>query len=167
MGLGPRALGGVTVTVAQQEGFELRPCPPQVLHRVGAGAAEVTHGLVVRVGHMHGGQLRGPMQAGQLERVAPVGLHPVAGAARNQRRGDHGAVDLELREPPRQYEARRTGFVADPQLSPGVGFAQLRQDLLQGVEIIGDGAVETGFAAPAFGQGHGDVFGVDVESDEE
>ena len=145
----------------------MRPRPAQVLHGVGAGAAEVAHGLVVRVGHMHGGQLPGPMQAGQLERVAPVGLHSVPGAARDQGRGDDRAVDLQLGESPRQDKAGRPRLVTDPQFRPRMSLAQFGEDLFQGVQIVGDGAVKADFAAPAFGQGHGDVFGVDVESDEE
>jgi hypothetical protein len=39
-----------------------------------------------------------------------------------------------------------------------MGLLQFGEDLLQGVQVIGDGAVEAGFPAPAFGQGNGDVF---------
>jgi hypothetical protein len=48
-----------------------------------------------------------------------------------------------------------------------MGLLQFGEDLLQGVQVIGDGAVEAGFPAPAFGQGNGDVFRMDIESDEQ
>lgn len=105
--LGPRAFARVTVAVAQEEGFELRPAAPLILHRVGAGAAEVAHGFIAGVGHMHRRQLAGPVQPRQLQRVAPVGLDPVPAPARDQRRGHDGAVDLQLREPPCDDETRR------------------------------------------------------------
>ena len=48
-----------------------------------------------------------------------------------------------------------------------MGFPKFREDLLQGVQIVGDGAVGAGLASPTFGQGKGDVLRVDIESDEE
>ena len=35
------------------------------------------------------------------------------------------------------------------------------------MQVVGDGAVEAGFAAPAFGERDGDVFRMDIESDEQ
>ena len=48
-----------------------------------------------------------------------------------------------------------------------MGLLQFGEDLLQGVQVVGDGAVEAGFAAPAFGERDGDVFRMDIESDEQ
>ena len=48
-----------------------------------------------------------------------------------------------------------------------MGLLQFGEDLLQTVQVIGDGAVDAGFAAPAFGEGDGDVFRMDIESDEQ
>jgi len=48
-----------------------------------------------------------------------------------------------------------------------MGLPEFGKDLLQGVQIVGDAAVGAGFAAPIFGQGDGDRFGVDIESDEQ
>ena len=76
------------------------------------------------------------------------------------------AGDLELREPPRQDEARRPRLVADPQFRAGMRLAQLRKDLLHGVHVIGDRPVETGLPAPALRERDGDVFGMDVVSDQ-
>ena len=107
------------------------------------------------------------MQPGQLARVAPIGLHPVAGAARDQRGGDHRAVDLELRAAAREDEPRWPRLVTDAQFGPGTGLLQFGQDLLQGMQIVGDAAVAAGLAATSFGERKGDIFGVDVESDEQ
>jgi hypothetical protein len=165
--LGPRALAGVTIAVAQQEGFELRPAAPQVLHGVGARPAEVAHGLVAGGGHMHRGQLTGPVQAGQLARVAPVGLHPVATAARDQRRRHDGAMDFQLGAAAREDEPGRSRFVTDPQFGARMGFLQFGEHPLQSVQIVGDGAIGAGFAAAPFGAGAGDVLRVDIESEEQ
>ena len=48
-----------------------------------------------------------------------------------------------------------------------MGLFQFGKDRLQGVQVVGDGAVEAGFPAPAFGHGNGDVFRMDIESDEQ
>ena len=83
------------------------PTSPLILHRVGAGTAEVAHRLIAGVGHMHRRQFARPVQPRQLQRVAPVGLDPVPAPARDQRRGHDGAVDFELRAAARDDEARR------------------------------------------------------------
>ena len=107
------------------------------------------------------------MQAGQLERVAPVRLDPVPALGGNQRRGDHRAVDLQLRAPPRQHEAGRPRLVADAQFHARMRLLEFRKHLLQGVQVVGDRPVKAGFAAPAFREGDGDVFRMDVESGEQ
>ena len=79
------------------------------------GADQVAHRLVRLVGHPHRGQLAGPQQAGELLRVAPVRLDPVAGLARDQRRRDHGAAVAEPGQLPVEPIAGRTGLVAEVQ----------------------------------------------------
>lgn len=76
-------------------------------------------------------------------------------------------MDLELPEPPRQDKAGRPRLVADAQFGPRMGLAQFGEDFLQGVQVVGDRPVKTGFAAPAFGERDGDAFCVDIESDEQ
>jgi hypothetical protein len=115
-----------------------------------------------------GAQLAGPVQPRQLARVAPVGLDPLAATDRDQGWGNNCAVDLELREPPREHEAGRPRLVADAQFGPGMGLPELGKDLLQRVQVVGDGAVKAHFAAAAaFGRGDGDAFGVDIKSKEQ
>jgi hypothetical protein len=48
-----------------------------------------------RIRHADRGQLASPMQLGQRGCIAAIGLHPVAGPARDQRRRDHVAVLAE------------------------------------------------------------------------
>ena len=78
---------------AAKRRLQLRSPAPQVLHGVGARAAQVAHGLVVGIRHVHRRQLPRAVQARQLQRVAPVGLDALAAPARgNERRGHDGAV---------------------------------------------------------------------------
>ena len=76
-------------------------------------------------------------------------------------------MDLELAKPPRQHEAGRTRFVTDAQFDSGMGLPELGENLLQGVQIIGNTAIGAGLAPASFGEGDGDLLGVDIESDEE
>jgi hypothetical protein len=77
---GPGALASVGDAVAQQQGFEAMARAAAFAHRVLARANEVAHGFVGNVGNAHGAQLAGTRQARQQDRVAPVGLDPVARA---------------------------------------------------------------------------------------
>ena len=121
------------------------------------------------------GSAQGLRQPRQLARIAPVGLHLVARTRRDERRRDHDALDLELRQPPRQHEARRPRFVTHPQLEAGMRralrpalrrFFEFREDFLQRVQVVGNAAVAGGIPAPGLSRGDGDGFGVDIESDE-
>ena len=82
-----------------------RPRPHQVAHR-----------LVGAIRHPHRRQLARPVQPGQRGRIAAIGLHPVAGSARDQRRRDHAAVLAEAAEQPMHAVAARSGFVAEAEL---------------------------------------------------
>jgi len=141
--LGPRTLAGVTVAVAEQESFALRPPAPQVLHRVGPRPAEIAHGFVARLRHMDRGQFTRPVQARELEGVAPIGLDPLAWPRGDQRGRHDRAGNLQLPQSPREDKAGRPRFIADPQLDAGMGLPEFGEDLLQGVQIMGDGAVTT------------------------
>jgi hypothetical protein len=76
----------------QQEAGEVLPCLAQNARRCGARANKIAHRFVGSIGHPNSGQFSGPVQPGQHRRVAPVGLYPVAGLPRNQRRSNHRAV---------------------------------------------------------------------------
>ena len=61
---------------------------------------------------MHHCQQPRSQQLRELPRVASVGLHAIAGPARDQRRRDHLAVDALGLEPTLQREAAGPGLVA-------------------------------------------------------
>jgi hypothetical protein len=62
--------------------------------------------------HPHRSQIVGAVTARQLQSIPPVGLYPIPGLLRNQRRRHHIALDSQLRQLPVQYEARRAGFIS-------------------------------------------------------
>ena len=99
--------------------------------------------------------------------IAPVGLDLIARLARDERRGDDDALDPQLLEPAGDDEAARAGFVADAHRTFGRA-AQLGDETLERVQIVGDGAEVAHFAAaPPFGPDGGDGILVDIKSEEE
>ena len=101
------------------------------------------------------------------QRVAPIRLDPLARPRRDQGRGHDRAVDLELPEPPRQDKARRPRLITDPQFHSRMRLPEFGKHLLQGVQVIGDRAVEAGGTAVARGEADGDVLRMDIESDKQ
>jgi hypothetical protein len=149
----PGLAAGEHPVVAQQEALELLPGPTHRLHRGRARPHQVAHRLVRRVGHPHPGQLPGPQQARQREGVAPVGLHPVAGPARDQRGRHHRAVVAQRGDLPVQAVAARAGLVADPE--PAVLLAEPLDQAPHGLRLVGDLTMEP-HRALAAGLGHRD-----------
>jgi site-specific DNA recombinase len=62
-----------------------------------------------------GRDLTGPVQPGQTTRIASISLHPVPGAARDQRRRDHVTGHPHRGQQPVQLKPARTGLVTSPQ----------------------------------------------------
>jgi hypothetical protein len=92
----------------------------QVLARLGKHAPggsprphQVTHRLVGGIRHPHRRQLARPVQLRQRGRIATIGLHPVAGTARDQRRRGHNAVLIQTAQLTVDAVAARAGFVAE------------------------------------------------------
>jgi len=90
---GPTALARVLVTQSQQHGFELLASAAQVVHRVGACAAKISHRFIGRVRNVHGGEVAGPVQSRQFDRIAPIVLDPIAALLGQERRGGYQALD--------------------------------------------------------------------------
>ena len=120
VGLGPRALAGVTAAVAPQEGLELRPAPAQVpfdcaqglrLHGVGPRPAAVAHGLVAGVGHMHRRQFARPVPFGFAQGLRQPGQ--VAAALRRRPSGKGSA--LWLSRSARLSASRRSVLIRSPE----------------------------------------------------
>ena len=160
----PGLAAGEHPAVAQQEALELLARPAHRLHRGRARPDQVAHRLVRRVGHPDRGQLAGPMQAGQRDGVAPVGLHPVAGLARDERGRHHRAVVAESGDLPVQAVAARAGLVADPELAVLLG--EPLDQAPHGLGPVGDLAPEPHLArAPGLGHRHRDLRLVRIQPD--
>jgi hypothetical protein len=82
--------------MAQQELPQPMPRPRAIFHHVGAGAAQIPHGLLLDGRDPDGDQLAGAVQPGQPAAVAPVGLDLVTRRSGDQRWRDHLAVDPML-----------------------------------------------------------------------
>jgi hypothetical protein len=66
------------------------------LDRSSASANEIAHSLMPGIGHPHRRQFAGAQQSGEHNRIAPIRLHPVASAPRDQRWRHHHAGMAEL-----------------------------------------------------------------------
>jgi len=102
--------------MAQQKPGQLPARPAQGAHRGGPGPDQIAHRLGIGVGHPDRGQDAGPVQPGQAQGVAAVGFDPIAGLARDQRRGHHHAVMAQRPQVAPDPMAARTGLVAEAQL---------------------------------------------------
>ncbi len=103
---------------AQQELGEPVACPQLVGLGIVAGTDEIAQRLTRLVGDPDRCEVAAAQQSGELGRVAPVGLDPVAGLGRDERRGDDDALDAERGELAVERVAGRAGLVGDAQ--PGV-----------------------------------------------
>ena len=63
--------------MAQQEGQQLLALAAQIFAGGFPRPNQITDRFVLRIRHPNPGQLAGPMQAGERDRVAPVGLDPL------------------------------------------------------------------------------------------
>jgi hypothetical protein len=105
------------------------------------------------------------MQLGQRGGIAAIGLHPVAGPARDQRRSDHATVLAETAQQPMHAVAARPGFVAkaEPSMPPLQPLNQATQRLRAARNL----AQEADFAGAArLGDRHRGGPLVDVQSHE-
>jgi hypothetical protein len=81
----------VVMAVAQQEARQLLASLTQRAHRRQTRTHQIADRLMCRVRHPDRGQFTGPMQLGEVDRIPPVGLDPLTGLARDQRRSDDHA----------------------------------------------------------------------------
>ena len=122
--------------MTQQEGADLLALAGAVSDRRLASAHEIAHRFMGLVRCPDLGQLAGPEQAYQLHGVAAVGLHPLAGPARDQGRCDDGAVVSEPLDQTLQPVARRPGLVAEAK--PRARPLKLVHETTDGSRIRGD-----------------------------
>ena len=91
------------------------------------------------VGNPDRRQFTSPMQLGEVDRIPPVRLDPLAGLARDQRGSDHDAVVPRRGQLSLNAVAARSGLIAEPQL---VAIArQLRSQRLHGSRRVRDLAI--------------------------
>ena len=80
------------VVMAQQKRRQLLTGLTQTADRRQTGAHEIADRLMSRIRNPDRGQFAGPMQLGQVDCVATVGLDPISRFARDQRRSDDDAT---------------------------------------------------------------------------
>ena len=81
----------IMTAMAQQKAGELLARLPQHAHRRQSRAHQIADRLMGWIWNPHRRQFTRSVQFGQVNRVASVGFDPIAGLARNQRRGDYDA----------------------------------------------------------------------------
>jgi hypothetical protein len=102
---------GVAHIVHEQERLQPLPRLPHVLLGRTPGAHQIAHRLVLDIGHMHARQVVHAQRLDQLDRIAPIGLDPIARLARRERGRAHHACKTLLRQQPVQPVAGWTGLV--------------------------------------------------------
>jgi hypothetical protein len=148
----------------QQEGLQPEPGGLEVLHGVFAGAAHVADRFVLDGGDVDGGEVPGAKQPGELDGVAAVGLHPVAGLLGEQGGGDDHAGDARGPEIAVKDVAAGAGLVGDDQ---GGRLARPPAQQRVDVRLAGAEGPDAGDVGGSLlgGVGDGDGVLVDVEPD--
>jgi len=136
----------------------------QIALRVVARARQVPDRFFVFAGRFHFRQQTGAQQLGQLASVAAIGLDRTAGLHRDERGGDHPAVDPGSRELALQHVTGRARLVAAPQCP--LGFALQPTDQPADRPGLVDDAPLEGCDLSRAQQGNRDRVLVYVESDE-
>ena len=101
-----------------------------------AGTDEIAQRLTRLVGDPDRCEVAAAQQPGELGRVAAVGLDPVAGLGRDERRRDDDALDAQRRELAVERVAGRAGLVRDAQ--PGVRPAEPVDEPVDRCGLVGD-----------------------------
>jgi hypothetical protein len=82
------------------------------------------------------GQFTGAVQLGEVDRIPPIGLDPLAWLSRDQRWCDDGAFVSRSGELPLDAVTTWSGFITEPQFSSPR--RQLRGQRFQGSRCVGD-----------------------------
>src|SRR6516225_9690873 len=90
--LGPRPLARIVQALPQQKRRYLLALASQILHRHFTRPREITHRLVTRVGNPDRSEIASAQLFDQTDRIAPVGLHPLARLLQNERGRYHHAL---------------------------------------------------------------------------
>jgi hypothetical protein len=170
VGLGPVGLAVVVEAESAEQGEESCLCAAKIIDGIGAGAAEISDGLVHAVGNVDGDEVVGAEVFGEFHGVAFVGFDPVAGFNGNERGRDDFAPDAHLEETSRDPKSASAGFVANVEVGefPILGFGDLAHDSLKSMLGGGNRSVVSGLGVPAkFEDGDDSFCFMDVESEVE
>ena len=102
----------IMTAMAQQKAGELLARLPQHAHRRQSRAHQIADRLMGWVWNPHWRQFIRSVQFGQVNRVASVGFDPIAGLARNQRRGDYDAFVPSFAQLALNVVTARAGLIA-------------------------------------------------------
>jgi hypothetical protein len=105
-------------------------------------------------------EIAGTVVACQLQSVQPVRLDPLAWLLRNKSWRNNRALDSQLSQLPVEYEARRAGFIAGPQLLNGTKLLDQLPDRFLAVGY----RTQAAYLAIRFSYGYGNRFGVDIQT---
>jgi len=100
------------MTMAQQEARQLLARLPQHAHRSQSRAHQIANSLMGWVRNPYRCEFARPVQLGQVDGVSPIGLDPIAGFARNQRRRHHDALVSGFAQLALNAITARAGFIA-------------------------------------------------------
>ena len=104
----------IMTAVAQQKTGQLLTRLTQCTIRCLSRTHEIADGLVRLIRNPDRGQFTRAVQLGEVDRVPPVSLDPVARLARDQRRRDYDTVMSRRRQFPLNTIAARARLVAKP-----------------------------------------------------
>lgn len=147
--------------MAQQEFAQPMTRTELVLLRRLPRADQISQRFVRGIRHPHRGQVARPVGARQFLGIASIGLDPIAGLRRYQRRCHDVTVHTEADQLPVQHVAGRASFVAHAQL---IRRAQLPDQAADGLWSIRHRA-ERADLTGGFGDGDHEGFRVDIKTD--
>jgi hypothetical protein len=120
-----------------QEGVEPMPIARQIGMGVGASSDQVAQGFVILIGHPDGIEVAAAQQAGELERIAAVGLHPLVGPPGDLPWSHHyPAVDAERGQLPLHPVPGGASLVGNVELAEPVLHAG--EELAHSSRVVGD-----------------------------
>ena len=125
----------------------------EVVDRSLARPHQIPHRLVPRIRNPDRGQFARAQQLGQVERVAPIGLHPIARLLRDQRWRHHHTLVAEGLDQPMQPIARRPRLIAERQ-SPMLRCKLLHQLARRRLRVLDLAEIPDFAVPPALRNGH-------------
>jgi hypothetical protein len=105
-------------------------------------------------------EIAGTVTACQLQSVQPIRLDPLAWLLRNKSWRNNRALNSQLSQLPVEYEARRAGFIAGPQLLSGTKLLDQLPDRFLAVGY----RTQAAYLAIRLGYGYGYRFGMDIQT---